>query len=182
MLSLLIFPLFFVVNKNYRTWAFWSPEMCAEDSLLFSGYTCDIWAAGICLYIFATGKLPFYSEIPMALFDMIADANVKLDEMKLSDALFDMLNKVLTKYPYARAGVGDCLKHQFCEDAREQRINELGAVVETNDDIFFQRENKRESFLATKQKNRSISDLARSFRGQFTSLRKKGEISRYHHH
>ena len=60
--------------------------MCAENSLVFSAYACDIWAgasffvhisywlhnihnknnclfylAGICLHIFATGKIPFFS-------------------------------------------------------------------------------------------------------------------------
>ena len=100
------------LTKTEGTWCFWSPEMCAEDSLVFSGYSCDMWAAGICLHIFATGVLPFYSEIPLALFDMIAEANIKLDGLKLSGDLIDLLKRVLAKDPKERAGVGDCLsKH-----------------------------------------------------------------------
>lgn len=100
------------LTKTEGTWCFWSPEMCAEDSLVFSGYACDMWAAGICLHIFATGILPFYSEIPLALFDMIAEANIKLDCLKLSENLIDLLKRVLAKDPKERAGVGDCLsKH-----------------------------------------------------------------------
>ena len=109
------------LTKTEGTWCFWSPEMCAENSLIFSGYACDLWAAGICLYIFATGKIPFFSEIPLKLFDMIADAKLNLKGLGLSDTLVDLLQKVLEKDPNKRAGLGDCLKHPFCINAREQR-------------------------------------------------------------
>ena len=33
---------------------------------------------------------------------------------------------MLTKDPSARAGVGDCLKHPFCKDARVERVDDLG--------------------------------------------------------
>lgn len=121
------------LTKTEGTWCFWSPEMCAENSLIFSGYACDLWAAGICLYIFATGKIPFFSEIPLKLFDMIADAKLNLKGLGLSDTLVDLLQKVLEKDPNKRAGLGDCLKHPFCINAREQRIRELGDEVEKDD-------------------------------------------------
>lgn len=120
--------------------------MCAENSHVFSGYACDIWAAGICLHIFATGKIPFFSEIPLVLFDMIAKA--KLPDLKsfgLSDDLVDLLQRVLTKDPADRAGVGDCLQHKFCTAAREQRIRELGDEVESNNEtIVPQRQDLRQ--------------------------------------
>mmetsp|Transcript_27067 Transcript_27067/g.49868 ORF Transcript_27067/g.49868 Transcript_27067/m.49868 type:complete len:267 (-) Transcript_27067:141-941(-) len=159
------------LTKTEGTWAFWSPEMCAENSLVFSGYTCDIWAAGICLYIFATGNLPFYTEIPLALFDMIAAANIKLDDANLSDALVDMLKKVLAKDPSARAAVGDCLKHPFCKDARNQRIKELGEEVETHEEVIVQNKDLRQAFSITKQN--SLRYMASSVRSQFSSLRQR---------
>jgi len=159
------------LTKTEGTWAFWSPEMCAENSLVFSGYTCDIWAAGICLYIFATGSLPFYTEIPLALFDMIAAANIKLDDANLSDALVDMLKKVLAKDPSARAAVGDCLKHPFCKDARNQRIKELGEEVETHEEVIVQNKDLRQAFSITKQN--SLRYMASSVRSQFSSLRQR---------
>ncbi|EEC44381.1 predicted protein, partial [Phaeodactylum tricornutum CCAP 1055/1] len=58
-----------LLTKTEGTWAFWSPEMCEGGH--FSGYAADIWAAGVCLYIFVTGKLPFFSNVPLDLFDMI---------------------------------------------------------------------------------------------------------------
>jgi len=159
------------LTKTEGTWAFWSPEMCAENSLFFSGYTCDIWAAGICLYIFATGKLPFYSEIPLALFDMIAAADIELDNLGLSDALVDMLKKVLKKDPISRAGVGDCLKHPFCNHARKERIKKLGEEVEKHEEVTDRHEDRRQSLSSTRS-NSSLRVLAKSVRSQFSLMRR----------
>ena len=41
-----------MLKKTEGTWCFWSPEMCSTDSTGFSGYSADLWAAGVCLYIF----------------------------------------------------------------------------------------------------------------------------------
>ncbi|KAL9188669.1 hypothetical protein ACHAXT_007047 [Thalassiosira profunda] len=144
------------LTKTEGTWCFWSPEMCAENSLVFSGYACDIWAAGVCLYTFATGHLPFYSEIPLKLFDMIADADVKYDDVKLSSDLLDLLKNVLAKDPSARAGIGDCLQHPYCKEAREQRLKELGEEVEQHEAVVVKQEDVRKAVT----KANSIMDLA----------------------
>ena len=34
-----------------------------------------MWAAGVCYFIFVTGKLPFYAESPVEMFDFIAQAS-----------------------------------------------------------------------------------------------------------
>ena len=112
-----------LMTKTEGTWAFWSPEMC-EGGRAFSGYAADIWAAGVCLYIFVTGKLPFYSESPSDLMDMIKEANVPYDE-NMSDNLVELLQMALHKDPDKRAGVGDLLKHPFLLMARAQRIQKL---------------------------------------------------------
>ena len=113
-----------LIYKTEGTWAFWSPEMC-EGGKAFSGYAADIWAAGACLYIFATGRLPFYSEVPLDLMDSIKEAKVPYDGLGLSDALMALLQKTLQKDPSERAGVGDCLKHPLLAEARARRIEQL---------------------------------------------------------
>ncbi|KAL7505377.1 hypothetical protein ACHAXN_002872 [Cyclotella atomus] len=167
------------LSKTEGTWCFWSPEMCAENSLTFSGYACDMWAAGICVYIFATGKIPFFSEIPLVLFDMIAEA--KLPDMKslgLSGTLIVLLKKVLAKDPSNRAGVGDCLQHQFCTAAREQRLRELGDEVERLDEnlIVPQRHDLQQALSVTKRS--SAQDIASKFSQRLSLVRKHFSSSR----
>ena len=112
-----------LMTKTEGTWAFWSPEMC-EGGRAFSGYAADLWAAGVCLYIFVTGKLPFYSEVPVDLMNLIKVGKVPYDE-NMSDQLVDLLHMALHRDPEQRAGVGDCLQHPFLNRAREYRIQQL---------------------------------------------------------
>jgi serine/threonine protein kinase len=120
---------FGMLSKTEGTWCFWSPEMC-EGSQSFSGYAADMWAAGVCLFIFVTGKLPFYSEIPQELFDTIADSDISYEGLGLSTSLLDLLKRCLEKDPNQRAGVGDCLKHPFLQGARQKRIKQLSEEFE----------------------------------------------------
>lgn len=138
-----------MLTKTEGTWCFWSPEMCVKQSSAFSGYAADMWAAGICLYIFVTGKLPFYSESPTELFDTIANANVEYPGFGLSNSLVDLLRSCLEKDPILRAGVGDCLKHPFLSIAREKRTRQLSAE--------FEKSRKRKLFV-------SEEDIRRAFR------------------
>jgi [calcium/calmodulin-dependent protein kinase] kinase len=120
-----------ILTKTEGTWCFWSPEMCSDsDSTGFSGYAADMWAVGVCLYIFVTGKLPFYNKAPLDLFEMIAKCDVEYSGLGLSDPLIDLLKCCLEKDPNKRAGVGDCLHNPFLQNAREQRIRELGPEFE----------------------------------------------------
>jgi [calcium/calmodulin-dependent protein kinase] kinase len=114
-----------LMTKTEGTWAFWSPEMCEGSGKAFSGYAADLWAAGVCLYIFVTGKLPFYDEAPAILMEQIQEANVPYEGLGLSDELVDLLKMALHKDPEQRAGVGDCLKHPFLASPRAQRVKEL---------------------------------------------------------
>ncbi len=115
-----------LLQKTEGTLYFYAPEMCSTEAKAFSGYAADLWAAGVCLHIFTTGKLPFFALNPSHLFDMIAHNEVQYDSLDLSNDLKGLLRKLLTKDPTLRAGVGDCLKHKFCEDARAQRTRTLG--------------------------------------------------------
>eukprot|EP01082_Thalassiosira_pseudonana_P007701 g6996.t1 g6996 contig23:1656047-1656750(-) len=117
--------------------------MCAVDGGKFSGYAADLWSAGVCLYVFTTGRLPFFSLIPSELFELIAKADIDYDKLHLSDELKDLLQMMLKKDPASRAGVGDALQHEFCSKARIQRVKQLGRefqqsdhnIILTNDDV-----------------------------------------------
>lgn len=113
-----------LLTKTEGTYCFWSSEMC-EGSRTFSGYACDLWAAGVCLYVFTTGRLPFYSELPLELMETIAKGEVPYDGLDISDSLLDLLKATLEKDPSKRAGVGDCLQHPFLKEARAMRVSQL---------------------------------------------------------
>lgn len=49
----------------------------------FSGYSCDIWAAGICLWVFIYGSLPFNEESPDDLFDAIIEKEPVFPQTKV---------------------------------------------------------------------------------------------------
>ena len=119
-----------LLQKTEGTLFFYSPEMCASEKSVFSGYAADLWAAGVCLHTFITGKLPFFSLNPGELFDMILSKDVQYDTLDLSNNSTSLLQKLLVKDPSLRAGVGDCLKHDYLKDARAQRIRQLGAEFE----------------------------------------------------
>lgn len=118
-----------LISKTEGTYAFWSPEMC-EGGKTFSGYAADIWAAGVCLYIFATGRLPFYAELPMDLMELVQAQEVPYKGMGLSESLEDLLRLALHKDPAQRAGVGDCLHHPFLLFARAERVQKLSVEFE----------------------------------------------------
>lgn len=116
-------------TKTEGTWAFWSPEMCQGGGQAFSLYAADIWAAGVCLYIFVNGKLPFYSNSPVDLMDMIKEGEVPYEGLGLSDNLVELLHMTLHKDPTKRAGVGDCMKHPFLLLPRAERIQQLSVEL-----------------------------------------------------
>ena len=68
---------------------------------------------------------------PLTLFELISKAEVPYDEHPhMTSCLKELLKKMLTKNPAERAGVGWCLQHEFCQDARTRRISMLGKEFE----------------------------------------------------
>ena len=56
-----------ILKQTEGTYPFYSPEMCDKNNT-FSGYASDIWAAGICLYIFASHfRFVFFTFAPPML-------------------------------------------------------------------------------------------------------------------
>lgn len=165
-----------MLSRTEGTWCFWSPEMCA-GSQAFSGYAADMWAAGVCLYIFVTGLLPFYSEVPTELFEKISAAEISYEGMGLSEEMIDLLKKCLERDPDKRAGVGDCLQHPLLQPAREKRIQQLCMELEMSRSrkIVLSEEDIKTAFRmvirsatkkihsSAKKMQRSISDVRERF-------------------
>jgi serine/threonine protein kinase len=114
-----------LLTKTEGTWCFWSPEMCSGNGA-FSAYSADVWAAGVCLYIFVSGRLPFFSELPVELMEKIATTEAPVDSLDVSESLLSLLKIILKRDPCERAGVGDCLSHDFLKEAKAARMIHLG--------------------------------------------------------
>lgn len=119
------------LSKTEGTFCFWSPEMCAGNQA-FSGYAADMWAAGICLYIFVSGRLPFFADVPTELFEKIAENEIPFQGRGFSEGLVNLLQLCLNKDHTERAGVGECLKHEYLVEARQKRSHQLSAEFATS--------------------------------------------------
>lgn len=73
------------IFETQGTYCFWAPEM-VEVERSFNAYACDMWAAGVCFYIFLTGELPFYDEAVTVLFEKIRAAAPNFPETVSDDA------------------------------------------------------------------------------------------------
>jgi len=149
-----------ILKNTEGTIPFWSPEMC-NGAKTFSGYASDMWAAGICLHIFASGRLPFYSDSPLDLFHQISDANVPFDGTSFSSQLKDLLSLILQKDPTERAGVGDCLRHDFCKNARNERIRML-EISNSEEKLVVNREDTRRAFSIARLAKTAQDKISRS--------------------
>lgn len=110
-----------LLHKSDGTWSFWAPEMC-EQGATFSGYSCDVWAAGVCLWAFMFGKLPFQEDSPEVLFEAIRDKELDfpLEERQVSSEVQDLLQSFLQKLPRERITVGQALDHPWVQLADEE--------------------------------------------------------------
>ena len=63
-----------LISETQGTYHFYAPEMCSGDK--FDAWGADVWAIGVTLFIFATGRLPWMSRdnAPAELFDNIGHA------------------------------------------------------------------------------------------------------------
>ncbi|CAJ1942762.1 unnamed protein product [Cylindrotheca closterium] len=182
---------FGMLTKTEGTYCFWSPEMC-EGSKKFSGYAADMWAAGVCLYIFVTGKLPFYSEVPTDLFEAISGCRVNFKALHLSADLKDLLCKCMEQDPQKRAGVGDCLTHPFLKKAREQRIRQFSREFEMSRQrkIVLNEEDIRMAFRVVtnlpsafmKSASKTIQNRAKKLQEAFSQGASSGDSSHVRKH
>lgn len=115
---------------------------------------------------------PFFSMDPSDLFDMISKAEVPYAGLGLSDGLRDLLGKLLEKDPSTRAGVGDCLKHEFSARARTERIDELGYKFKRSEEqqIILSKNDVDMALSITRTQKRATSPKARSIRVTTSSV------------
>lgn len=150
-----------ILKNTEGTIPFWSPEMC-NGAKSFSGYASDVWAAGVCLYVFASGRLPFYSDVPSDLCHLISQANITFKDTSFSEELKELLSRILQKDPCQRVGLGEILSHDFCKKARIDRIRMLG-IRDSEAEIVIKDEGTKRAFSIARLAKKVRDKVSRRF-------------------
>uniref|UniRef100_A0A1X7UJ62 Uncharacterized protein n=2 Tax=Amphimedon queenslandica TaxID=400682 RepID=A0A1X7UJ62_AMPQE len=91
--------------------AFQSPEIASgQDN--WSGFKADIWASGVTLYHFTTGKFPFEGESVYKLFAVISQCTYTLPP-ELPPVLQDLIRGMLLKDPDKRLDIEQIRRHTW---------------------------------------------------------------------
>ena len=94
--------------------AFQSPESidASERGLAFSGVANDIWTAGVTLYVFVHGRVPFMALTAAQTYQMIRHDQIHVND-DLSLALRDLLFKLLERDALARITMPEIKAHPW---------------------------------------------------------------------
>mmetsp|Transcript_3014 Transcript_3014/g.4594 ORF Transcript_3014/g.4594 Transcript_3014/m.4594 type:complete len:621 (-) Transcript_3014:150-2012(-) len=125
-----------MVRDTKGSWPFWSPEMIDDNyANVYSAYKADAWAAGVCLWIFVFGCLPFWAphpgNAPEAMFREILSIKREFPPYpsRKSPELCELFKALFTADPDDRPTFKDCKSFSWIvahsEEETERRLNEL---------------------------------------------------------
>lgn len=109
-----------------------APEVLREE------YTekCDIWSAGIVLYIMLCGYPPFSGEDDAEIIEKVKSGVFSFDSHEwnfISDDVKGLIRQMLTVNPSRRPSARECLDHHWMENASREPLNpELVGVYMNN--------------------------------------------------
>mmetsp|Transcript_1205 Transcript_1205/g.3031 ORF Transcript_1205/g.3031 Transcript_1205/m.3031 type:complete len:421 (+) Transcript_1205:96-1358(+) len=140
------------IMETQGTYCFWAPEM-VEVEKSFNAYACDMWATGVCLYIFLTGTLPFFDEAVTTLFDLIRQAQPDIPDDISPDAK-RLINGLLINDVTQRLTVHDLESDPWLTD--------MTANFEAGDDLQAVANSIRNSSVGTESPRSSTKRLRRT--------------------
>jgi len=81
------------------------------------GPSCDLWAAGVILFILLTGKFPYLQPDPNDIGFCFATKNLtallKTWEIEISDSATDLLQNMFQIYPHLRYSLEQVMEHPW---------------------------------------------------------------------
>jgi len=98
------------ISTMKGTHHFMAPEVITEHK--YSGFPVDIWAAGVCMFIFVNGELPFWGDNTDEVFEDIMNSELKPGQNS-SPQLSKALAKILDKDPSSRATIEDIVADPY---------------------------------------------------------------------
>lgn len=88
---------------------------------------CDLWSAGVLLYILLSGYIPFNGESATEVYEAILDGHYSMKQKewkKVSEDGKDLLSKLLTKDYKKRISASDALNHPWFKNCEEFKGDE----------------------------------------------------------
>mmetsp|Transcript_5490 Transcript_5490/g.20575 ORF Transcript_5490/g.20575 Transcript_5490/m.20575 type:complete len:363 (-) Transcript_5490:100-1188(-) len=110
-------------TKFLGTPAFQSPEV-AQGSKEFSGFSLDVWALGVTLYIMACGKYPFNAE-GFEVFDKIKEGTYEKIPSRVSKSLTSLIEGIMCKDVEHRFTMQQVLEHEWMRNTQKTDFKPL---------------------------------------------------------
>lgn len=112
------------VQRTAGTPPFFSPELCASGSVgSFDARVVDLWAFGVTLYLWVSGRLPFIAPTVMLLMEKIRDAPAQVPSPpEASAALGGVIESLLTHDSGTRLTLSQLRHHSWLTDDGAQPL------------------------------------------------------------
>eukprot|EP00736_Rhodelphis_marinus_P001629 Rmarinus@m.13495 len=111
------------LEKTDGTPAFFAPEQCTPGS--YRGEPADVWAAGVCLYMFVCGVVPFRAPSYPEILQKIKNDDLTFPEgfdTTENQPIICLIRKVLNKDPEERARLPDLFDDEWVTNRGAQRL------------------------------------------------------------
>ena len=104
-----------------------APESITKDCYgnVNPSFACDIWSLGATIYFMVTGKAPFATDDVKETYSLIRRASYKYPNIKISNELKDLINRMLIVNPKERISLNDIVKHPFFTDFNNNLIETI---------------------------------------------------------
>eukprot|EP00999_Lentomonas_sp_LEN2_P002586 NODE_467_length_1470_cov_96.018615_g435_i0.p1 GENE.NODE_467_length_1470_cov_96.018615_g435_i0~~NODE_467_length_1470_cov_96.018615_g435_i0.p1 ORF type:complete len:401 (+),score=61.22 NODE_467_length_1470_cov_96.018615_g435_i0:234-1436(+) len=105
-----------LLRKSAGSPSFMSPEMVEIAQEGYHAKIADIWAMGVCLFVWSFGTLPFKGPTAYVTYQKIVQDNPQYPE-DADPILIDLLKSLLEKNPEARANLSNIREHKWVKES-----------------------------------------------------------------
>jgi [calcium/calmodulin-dependent protein kinase] kinase len=168
--------------------AFQPPECFAEEATTngYSGFAHDIWSLGATLHTMVVGVPPFMAANELELVQMLKTQDFRLSKnVALDPHLQNLLQRMLTKDPTARATLEECLDHDWVTQEGSDslpsftytKLNLKGALEDITRRMGSSHKRKQASSPLDNAPRRGASNITHSTRSSLPPLIPNGSSS-----